>query len=192
MSPEAPYKMDHTISDEEILQQFNDEVTKERAFTLLVRRDQKRIYFFIRRMVIDHDDANDLTQEVFIKVWNYLSSFKGESTIIHWIYKIAVNHTYTFIEKKKKKYTWSSLDDENDLVNKLHAGKYIDGDAIQLKVQEAILTLPHKQRIVFQLRYFDEIPYEEMSKMLGTSTGALKASYHKAAEKIEAFMIKNQ
>jgi RNA polymerase sigma-70 factor (ECF subfamily) len=184
--------MEHTISDEEILRQFSDEAEKEKAFTQLVRRDQRRIYFFIRRMVIDHDDANDLTQDVFIKVWNSLSFFKGESTLIHWIYKIAVNHTYTFLEKKKKKYSWSSLDDENDLVNKLHAGKYIDGDAIQMKLQEGILTLPAKQRIVFQLRYFDEIPYEEMSKMLETSTGALKASYHKAAEKIEAFMIKNQ
>ncbi|HYV93714.1 MAG TPA: sigma-70 family RNA polymerase sigma factor [Chitinophagales bacterium] len=184
--------MDQTISDEEILRQFSNEAEKEKAFTLLVHRDQKRIYYFIRRMVIDHDDANDLTQDVFIKVWNHLSSFKGESAIIHWIYKIAVNHTYTFLEKKKKKFTWSSLDDENELVNKLHAGKYIDGDAIQMKLQEGILTLPPKQRIVFQLRYFDEIAYEEMSKMLGTSTGALKASYHKAAEKIEAFMIRNQ
>jgi RNA polymerase sigma factor (sigma-70 family) len=192
MFPEAPFKMEQTINDEEILQQFHDETTREKAFTQLVRRDQMRIYYFIRRMVIDHDDANDLTQDVFIKVWGNLVSFKGESTIIHWIYKIAVNHTYTFLEKKKKKFTWASIDNENDLVQKLHAGKYIDGDAIQIKVQEAILTLPEKQRIVFQLRYFDEIPYEEMSKILETSTGALKASYHKAAEKIEAFIIKNQ
>src|SRR5258705_9210979 len=111
------FKVEHIISDEEILQQFRNEAEREKAFTLLVRRDQKRIYYFIRRMVIDHDDANDLTQDVFIKVWNYLSAFKGESTLIHWIYKIAVNHTYTFLEKKKKKFSWSSIDDENDLVN---------------------------------------------------------------------------
>jgi RNA polymerase sigma-70 factor (ECF subfamily) len=184
--------MEQSISDEEILQQFNDETTREKAFHTSCAPRSKAHLLFHPSHGDDHDDANDLTQDVFIKVWNYLPSFKGESTLIHWIYKIAVNHTYTFLEKKKKKFAWSSIENENDLVQKLHAGKYIDGDAIQMKVQEAILTLPEKQRIVFQLRYFDEIPYEEMSKMLETSTGALKASYHKAAEKIEAFMIKNQ
>lgn len=185
--------MDYLINDAEILQQFKNETTREQAFTQLVHRDQKRIYYFIRRMVIDHEDANDLTQEVFINVWQYLSEFRAESTITHWIYKIAVNKIYSFLEKKKRKYSWTSLnDEENDLVNKLHAGKYIDGDAIQMKLQEAILSLPEKQRLVFQLRYFDELPYEEMSKITETSVGALKASYHKAVEKIEAFMIKNQ
>jgi RNA polymerase sigma factor (sigma-70 family) len=187
------FKVEPIISDTEILQQFSDEAGQEKAFTLLVHRDQQRIYYFIRRLVIDHDDANDLTQEVFVKVWNNLKSFKGESSILHWIYRIAMNHTYTFLERKKRKFSWISLGDgENDLTNKLQAGKYIDGDAIQLKLQEAILTLPEKQRLVFQLRYYDELPYEEMSKITGTSVGALKASYHKAAAKIEAFMIRNQ
>ena len=185
--------MEPIISDAEILELFSDEGGKEKAFTLLLHRDQKRIYYFIRRLVIDHDDANDLTQEVFIKVWNNLKSFKVESSILHWIYTIALNHTYTFLERKKRKFSWTSLsDDQDDLTNKLHAGKYIDGNAIQLKLQEAILTLPKKQRLVFQLRYYDEMPYEEMSKITGTSAGALKASYHKAAAKIEAFMIRNQ
>jgi len=176
-------------SDEELLLAFSDPLRKEFAFTRLINRDQKKIYWFIRRIVIDHEDANDLVQEVFIKVWNSISSFRKESSITHWIYRIAMNVTLTFLERKKKKYDAISLDDaDSELRNKLYSGKYIDGDKIQLRLQEAILTLPEKQRIVFQLRYYDEMPYEEMSGLLETSEGALKASYHHAAKKIEEFM----
>jgi RNA polymerase sigma-70 factor (ECF subfamily) len=176
-------------TDEELLAAFSNPSEKENAFTLLINRDQKKIYWFIRRMVIDHEDANDLVQDVFIKVWNGISSFRNESSITHWIYRIAMNVTLTFLDRKKRKYDAVSLDDaEGELRNKLYSGKYIDGDKIQLKLQEAILTLPEKQRIVFQLRYYDEMPYEEMSGLLDTSEGALKASYHHAAKKIEEFM----
>ena len=140
-------------------------------------------------MVIDHDDANDLVQEVFIKVWSNFHRFRAESSILHWIYRIAANHCITFLERKKKKHARILLDDVHDeLKNKLHAGKLMEGDKIQIMVQEAILTLPTRQRLVFQLRYYDEIPFKEMSKILKTSEGALKASYHHAAGKIEAYI----
>jgi RNA polymerase sigma factor (sigma-70 family) len=179
-------------SDEELLASFADPSKKEVAFTKLIRRDQKKIYWFIRRMVIDHADANDLVQDVFIKVWNGISSFRNESSITHWIYRIAMNVTLTFLERKKRKYDTTSFDDAaQELIGKLHTGNYIDGDQLQLKLQEAILTLPEKQRIVFQFRYYEEMPYEEMSRLLETSEGALKASYHHAAKKIEEFIRRN-
>ncbi len=184
--------LENTRSDEEILSAFDDPSKRELALTWLVHRDQKKIYWFIRRMVIDHEDANDLVQEVFIKVWNNISTFRKESRLIYWIYRIATNLTLTFLEKKKRKSWIPLLQVEDDLLNKLHSGKYINGDAIQINLQEAILTLPEKQRVVFQLRYYDEIPYQEMSDMLGTSVGALKASYHHAAKKIEKYMIDHQ
>jgi len=176
-------------SDDEILKAFEDPSRKEIGFTRLIQRDQKKIYWFIRRLVIDHDDANDLVQEVFIKVWNGISTFRKESSITHWIYRIAMNACLTFLERKKKKYESVSLESsEGELRDKIYSGKEIEGDAIQLILQEAILTLPEKQRIVFQFRYYDEMPYEEMSQLLETSVGALKASYHHAARKIEDFI----
>jgi len=183
---------EQTISDEEILKTFSDPAKKELAFTWLVKRDQKKIYWFVRRMVIDHDDANDLVQEIFIKVWNNLSAFRGESRIIYWIYRIATNITLTFLDRKKRKGAVPLSEVSNELKDHLYAGKYINGDTIQLKLQEAILTLPEKQRLVFQLRYYDETPYEELSKVLETSVGALKASYHHAVKKIEKYMIDHQ
>jgi RNA polymerase sigma-70 factor (ECF subfamily) len=184
--------IEDSYSDEEIITAFEDTSKRELAFNWLVQRDQKKIYWFIRRMVIDHEDTNDLVQEVFIKVWNNLSTFRGESRLIYWIYRIATNLTLTFLDKKKRKSWIPLLQVEDELLNKLQSGKYINGDAIQIKLQEAILTLPQKQRVVFQLRYYDEIPYQELSVMLSTSVGALKASYHHAAKKIEKYMIDHQ
>lgn len=178
-------RIEQTFSDQQILDAFSKEGSKELAFTWLMRRDQERIYWFIRRMVIDHNDANDLVQDVFIKVWENLDQFRGESRLIYWIYRIATNATLSFLSKRKKG-NWLSWDEVNDdLKDKLHTSDFIESDQLQIKLQEAVLELPAKQRIVFNLRYYDEMPYEEMSKMLKTSEGALKASFHHAAKKVE-------
>lgn len=140
-------------------------------------------------MVIDHDDANDLVQDVFIKVWNGLASFRAESSILHWIYRIAMNVTLTFLERRRKKHSSISLDDvPGELMAKLHSGKYMSADRIQMRLQEAILLLPPRQRMVFHMRYYDEMPYAEMSAILETSEGALKASYHHAVKKVEEYL----
>lgn len=183
---------EQSVTDDEILAAFASAERKEQAFTWLVKRDQKKIYWLIRRMVLDHEDANDLVQEVFIRVWNSLPSFRGESKLIYWMYRIATNITLTFLEKKKRKGLLPLPESSDDLKEKLYSGNFINGNAIQMHLQEAILTLPEKQRLVFQLRYYDEVPYEEMSGMFGTSVGALKASYHHAVKKVEKYMLEHQ
>jgi len=172
------------LTDAEIVERFNDESNKNYAFNLLVRKYQKKLYYVVRRMVIDHDDANDLMQNVWIKVWGNLQTFKSESNLYTWLYRIATNETLTFLNKKKKRFLIPIVDVEKELMGKIDGGDF-DGDEIEKKLQKAILTLPEKQRLVFQMRYYDETPYEEMSKILTTSVGALKASYHHAAKKIE-------
>ena len=183
---------EHPVTDEEILAAFRIAEKKEQAFTWLLKRDQKKVYWLVRRMVLDHEDANDLVQDVFIRVWNSLSSFRGESRLIYWIYRIATNITLTFLDKKKRKAFLPLEEPGSELREKLYSGNLINGTAIQLTLQEAILTLPERQRLVFQLRYYDELPYEAMSDMLETSAGALKASYHHAVKKIEKYMIDHQ
>lgn len=190
--PEHTVNIERTVTDDQILEAFRLADRKALAFTWLVQRDQKKIYWFIRRMVIDHDDANDLVQETFIRAWNSLSGFRGESKLVYWMYRIATNITLTFLEKKKRKGLLPMPENTEELMQKLHAGNFINGNAVQLHLQEAILTLPEKQRLVFQLRYYDEIPYEEMSGMLDTSVGALKASFHHAVKKVEQYMLDHQ
>lgn len=190
--PEHTPDIEHLLTDNEILQTFREAERKEIAFTRLVKRDQKKIYWFIRRMVIDHDDANDLVQETFIRAWNSLAGFRGESKLVYWLYRIATNVTLTFLDHKKRKGLLPMPEQSTELMNKLHTGNFINGNDIQLQLQEAILTLPEKQRLVFQLRYYDEIPYEEMSGMLDTSVGALKASFHHAVKKVEQYMLDHQ
>ena len=190
--PEHTLSIERTVTDDEILEAFRIADRKALAFTWLVQRDQKKIYWFIRRMVIDHDDANDLVQETFIRAWNSLSGFRGESKLVYWMYRIATNITLTFLDKKKRKGLLPMPENTEELMQKLHAGNFINGTAVQLHLQEAILTLPEKQRLVFQLRYYDEIPYEEMSGMLDTSVGALKASFHHAVKKVEQYMLDHQ
>lgn len=185
-------QIEHPVTDEEILAAFRIAEKKEQAFAWLVKRDQKKVYWLVRRMVLDHEDANDLVQDVFIRVWNSLSSFRGESRLIYWIYRIATNITLTFLDKKKRKAFLPLEEPGSELREKLYSGNFINGTAIQLTLQEAILTLPERQRLVFQLRYYDELPYEAMSEMLETSAGALKASYHHAVKKIEKYMIDHQ
>lgn len=177
--------------DQEIIEQFRNEQTRNYAFNLLVREYQKRLYWHIRKIIIDHDDTDDVLQNVFIKVWKNLSNFKEESQLFTWMYRIATNESINFLNQKKKR-AGIPLDDVSAfLANNLESDSYYKGDEIQTKLQKAILTLPDKQRIVFNMKYFDEMKYEEMSKILETSVGALKASYHHAVKKIEAHLTKD-
>ena len=177
------------MEDQQLLEKFRCPESKHFAFNLLVRRYQQKIYWHIRKMVIDHDDSNDLTQEVFIKVWNGLDNFRGDSQLYTWFYRIATNECLNFLNKKKR-FFLPIGDVEAELVGKLE-DPLISGDEIQLKLQKALLKLPAKQRLVFNMKYYDGLKYEEISKILGTSVGALKASYHLAVKKIEAYVSKD-
>lgn len=179
------------ISDDNILVYCRKKETESYGFNLLMQKYQKRIYFAIRRMVIDHDDADDLTQETFVKIWSNLHSFREESKLYTWIYRIAVNETLTFLSNKRKRMMFFLNGYEQALANSLKEDQYISGDDIQHKLQRAILRLPDKQRLVFNMKYFENYKYEEMSEILKTSVGALKASYHHATKKIEEFIQEN-
>jgi RNA polymerase sigma factor (sigma-70 family) len=174
--------------DEEILSKFRDEKTRNEAFNLLLKKYQQKIYWHVRRMVIDHDDADDIVQDVFIKIWKNLPGFRNDAQLYTWMYRIATNECITFLNKKKAKNNVSLDDVDFELADTLSGSDQFSGDQIQRKLQEAILTLPDKQRLVFNMKYFDDMKYEEMSDVLGTSVGALKASYHLAVKKIEAFI----
>jgi RNA polymerase sigma-70 factor (ECF subfamily) len=176
------------LDDKELLHLFRQPDTREKAFTGIIKKYQEKLYWHIRRMVIDHDDANDVVQNMFIKVWNALDNFREDSQLYTWLYRIATNESLTFIEQQKKRASVSLSDVESGLSNKIIADKHFDGSKIEWKLQLAIQQLPEKQRLVFNLRYYDEMPYEEMSRVLETSEGALKASYHHAAKKIEDFI----
>ncbi len=174
--------------DAELLRQFRQPDTKEAAFTAIIKKYQERLYWHIRRMVVEHEDANDVLQNVFIRVWNGLENFKEEAQLYTWLYRIATNECLTFLEAQKKRTAISLSDVESGLSNKIKADKYFDANKIEWKLQLAMQQLPDKQRIVFNLRYYDEMPYEEMSRVLETSEGALKASYHHAVKKIEDYL----
>ena len=175
--------------DEEILNKFRDEKTRNEAFNLLLKKYQQKIYWHVRRMVIDHDDADDLVQDVFIKVWKNLPGFRNDAQLYTWMYRIATNECITFLNKKKQKNNISLDDVDFELADTLADSAYFNGEQAQMKLQQAILTLPDKQRLVFNMKYFDDMKYEEMSEVLGTSVGALKASFHLAVKKIEAFIL---
>lgn len=179
-----------TIHDSELLVQFRNPSTRERAFTAIIKKYQERLYWHIRRMLVDHEDTNDVLQNVFIRVWNGLDNFREDAQLYTWLYRIATNESLTFIEQQKKKASVPLDDVEGSISNKIKADKYFDPNKLEWKLQVAIQQLPEKQRVVFNLRYYDEMPYEEMSKVLETSEGALKASYHHAVKKIEDY-IKN-
>ncbi|HOY49720.1 MAG TPA: sigma-70 family RNA polymerase sigma factor [Flavobacteriales bacterium] len=176
------------FSDRELLDLFAQASTRNHAFNMLVRQYQQRLYWHIRKMVLDHDDADDLLQNVFIKAFKALDNFREDSKIYTWLYKIATNECITFLNTKKKRFMVPMADVEYQLSQNLETDSYFSGDRIQMKLQQAILTLPDKQRLVFNLKYFEEMKYEDMSEILGTSVGALKASFHHAVKKIEEFM----
>ncbi len=178
------------MTDEEILEKFYEPASRNWAFHVLVKQYQRKVYYHIRRMVIDHDDSDDLVQETFIKVWKGLDNFHGKSALYTWIYRIATNECLNFLAKKRRRFFLPLADVEAELKNKIDNDTHITGDEILKHFQKALLTLPEKQRLVFNMKYFDEMKYEEISEVLGTSVGALKASYHHATKKIEDYIKK--
>ena len=176
------------MEDKELLEKFAQPESRNLAFNQLVRKYQQKVYWHIRKMVIDHDDSDDLTQEVFVKVWKNLENFRKDAQLYTWIYRIATNECLTFLANKKKRFFLPIHDVTAELSDKIESSPDISGDEIQLKLQKALLRLPDKQRLVFNMKYYDEMKYEEISEILGTSVGALKASYHLAVKKIEEFI----
>lgn len=174
--------------DKELLYLFHQTATREKAFTALIKKYQEKLYWHLRRLVVDHEDANDVLQNVFIKVWNGLDSFREDSQLYTWLYRIATNEALSFLEQKKKRSTVSLTDMEEGLSNRIKSESNFDANKLEWRLQLAIQQLPEKQRVVFNLRYYEEMPYQEMSRILDTSEGALKASYHHAARKIEEFL----
>ncbi|HEY8396826.1 MAG TPA: sigma-70 family RNA polymerase sigma factor [Flavihumibacter sp.] len=178
-----------SAEDLALLNQFRQPETREQAYTAIVRKYQERLYWHVRRMVVHHEDANDVLQNVFIRVWNALDNFREDSKLYTWLYRIATNECLSYLEQQKKKSNLSLSDMEEGLAERVAAEKDFDASKIEWKLQVAIQKLPEKQRLVFNLRYYDEMPYEEMSKILDTSEGALKASYHHAVKKIEDYLL---
>ena len=168
-----------------------DPKTQNEAFRKLLQLYQKPLYNHIRGIVLNHDDTDDVLQNTFIKVYSNLKTFKGESKLFSWMYRIATNESITFLQQRAKKQGISNEEVKEKALNKLESDVYFDGDEIQLKLQKAIASLPEKQQLVFIIKYFEELKYEEMSEILGTSVGALKASYHIAVKKVEEFLQMN-
>ena len=175
-------------TDKDILELFRSEERKDYAFNLVVRKYQERLYWHIRKILIDHDDTDDILQNTFIKAWKGLETFREASALFTWLYRIATNEALTFLKQKRKKYLLPLIDVEKQLSNTIETDEYFDGDELQMKLQKAILTLPEKQRVVFNMKYFDEMKYEEIAAILNTSVGALKASFHHAVKKIEKYL----
>ncbi len=175
-------------SDKDLIARFREERTRQAAFRAIVERYQKRLYWHIRRMLVDHDDTDDVLQNSFIKAWKGLDNFKEDSQLYTWLYRIATNETLSFIRQRKADLYVRYGDVEHSIESKLTSDNYFNGDAIQKKLQVAIAQLPEKQRLVFTMKYFEDMKYEDMSAILETSVGALKASYHHAVKKIEAFI----
>ncbi|MBL7871278.1 MAG: RNA polymerase sigma factor [Cyclobacteriaceae bacterium] len=176
------------MEDKELLLKIRNQETRSYGFNLLVRTYQQRVYWHVRKMVIDHDDADDLTQEVFIKVHKNIEGFREDSQLFTWIYRIATNECLTFLNKKRRRFFIPLEDLGKELSNKLDTSPEISGEDIQKKLQKALLKLPDKQRLVFNMKYFDDLPYEDISEITGTSVGALKASFHHAVKKIEDYL----
>ena len=172
--------------EKQITEQLSDPKTQRQAFGMLVNQYSETLYWKIRRIVLTHDDANDVLQNVFIKAWTNIGDFQNKSKLSTWLYRIAINESLDFL-RKQKAASAISADEDVSVANRLMADEYFDGDETEAQLQEAIAKLPDVQRTVFNLRYFDEMKYSEMSKLLDTSEGALKASYHLAVKKITEF-----
>lgn len=175
-------------TDDILIKRLQNPSDQKQAFSELVARYSEQLYWQIRKLVLTHDDANDVLQNSLIKIWTNLDSFRGDSKLLTWLYKIAINESITFLNKQRQHNNIPLDGEDTFLLSKLEADSYFDGDEAQLKLQKAILTLPEKQRVVFNMKYFDEMKYEDMSPILDTSVGALKASYHHAVKKIEEFL----
>ena len=174
--------------DRNLIAELKQENTRDLAFHRLVKLYQERLYWHIRKILLNHEDTDDVLQNTFVKVWKSIENFREESSLYTWLYRIATNESITFLNSKKRRNLLPLNDVSDYLMENLTSDPYFEGDKLQLKLQQAVLQLPEKQRIVFNMKYFDEMKYEDMSKILGTSVGALKASYHHAAKKIEEFI----
>lgn len=179
------------LNEKDFIRDLLDEKTQNQAFQVLLSSYQKPLYNHIRNIVLNHDDADDVLQNTFVKVFQNLKNFKGDSQLFSWMYRIATNEAITFLNAKAKRNGMTSTDFQQKQIENLKADSYFEGDEIQLKLQKAIAILPEKQQLVFKMRYFEELKYEDLSEILGTSVGALKSSYHHAVKKIEDFMLKN-
>ncbi len=173
----------------DILNKIRDPTSRQFGFSLLVRHYQKPLYAVVRRMVVDHDDADDVLQEVFLKVWKGIDNFREDARLFTWIYRIASNECLQFLAKKKRRFFLPIHDIKDELMAKAEQSVSLSGNEIDLRLQKAIIRLPDKQRLVFNLKYYDELKFEEISKITGTSVGALKASYHLAVKKIEQYVV---
>ncbi len=178
-------------TDKELVLQLKTPKNVDRAFKELVTLYKERLYWHIRKIVISHDDTDDVLQNTFIKVYKNISNFKGDSKLFSWMYRIATNEAITYLNQNAKRLSISNEDIKTNTINNLQSDIYFEGDAIQLKLQKAIAALPQKQQLVFNMKYFDGIKYKDMADILETSEGALKASYHIAVKKIEAFLVNN-
>lgn len=176
------------LGDSELISFFLEPSTRDRAFREILNRYQKRVYYHVRRILIDHDDASDVVQNTFVKVLVSLERFRSDSLLFTWIYRIATNEAITFLKRKRTRFFIPLVDVESELSDKLDSDPLFNADKTERLLQKAILKLPQKQRLVFNMRYYDELSYEEISKVLGTSVGALKASYHHAHRKIEKYL----
>lgn len=177
--------------EKQFIQELLDPKTQNKAFQVLLQQYQKPLYHHIRSIVLNHDDADDVLQNTFVKIFRHLQNFKGDSKLFSWIYRIATNESLTFLTQKAKKHNVTSEALQTKIVDNLHADVYFDSSDIQLKLQKAISLLPEKQQLVFNMKYFQEMKYEEISEILGTTVGGLKASYHHAVKKIENYMNSN-
>lgn len=181
--------MAQELEDNALVRNFKEGKQRDQAFTSIVKKYQERLYWQIRRMVVSHQDADDVLQHVFIKAWKGLDNFREDAQLFTWLYRIAVNESLSFLEKQKRTASVSFDDVSESLENKLHSESGFDENKAMWKLQLAVQQLPDKQKLVFNLRYFDELPYEEISQILDTSVGALKASYHHAVKKIEEYIL---
>ena len=175
-------------TDEEIIEKIQDVKTINYGFNLLMDKYQEKVYWVIRRMVIEHEAADDVAQETFVKVWKNIESFKGDSKLYTWIYRIATNEALNHLRKKKRRFFLPIGDVEHELRSSLDADVYYTGDDIQLKLQKALLKLPEKQRLVFNMKYFEEMKFKDIAEVMEVSVGSLKAQYHHAVKKIEKFI----
>ena len=177
------------LSDKEMIDMLQDPHTRREGFAVLVRQYSEPLYWKVRRIVLNHEDANDVLQNAFLKIWNNLDTFQGKSALSTWLYRIAINEALDFVRRQKNVNSASvSTEDEPGVAARLMGDDYFDGDEAQARLQEAVARLPEVQRTVFTLKYFDELKYSEISKILDTSEGALKASYHLAVKKITEYL----
>ena len=178
-------------NEEQLIARLQSPDQKEEAFRELLKLYKERLYWHIRKIVLDHDDADDVLQNTFIKIYRHIEGFKGESKLFSWLYRIATNEAISFLNQKAKRQNISIEKLKNNTLDSLKEDVYFEGDPMQIKLQKAIATLPEKQQLVFNMKYFEEITYEELSEILDTSVGALKASYHLAVKKITAYLIED-